>query len=75
MRCYKITVTCVICAESSGSWKLLAAFLNKSLENETTKQRLYYFYNFFCENRQVILQLLLHFIATIHNSDNLVFVL
>ena len=55
--------------------EIIATFLNKSLENETTKQRLYYFYNFFCENRQVILQLLLHFITTIHNSDNLVFVL
>ena len=42
------------------------------------KQRLYYFYNFFYENRQVIrqneiLQLLLHFTVTIQNSDNLVF--
>ena len=48
--------------------------------SKDVKQRLYYFCNFFYENRQVIrynenLQLLLHFIVIIHNNDDLVVVL
>ena len=53
----------VTCVESLGSWKLLATLLNKKaykMKLQCThvcgdvKQRLYYFYNFFYENRQVI---------------------